>query len=81
MPASRFLNSGLSRIRVKTAMVMSRSLYSSMSRLMNLAFWPPAAKDAARVKSGVSFSTTCSTASSKAHAECGATVEETLMET
>ena len=38
MPASRFLNSGLSRIRVKTAMVMSRSLYSSMSRLMNLAF-------------------------------------------
>ena len=33
------------------------------------------------LKSGVSFSTTCSTASSKAQAECGATVEETLIET
>ncbi|MCY1380000.1 hypothetical protein D9M69_677760 [compost metagenome] len=77
MPASRFLNSGLSRILVKTAMVMSRSLYSSMSRLMNLGF----GKDAALANSGVSFSTTCSTASSKAHGECGATVEETLMET
>lgn len=52
IPASRFLNSGLSRILVKTAMVMSRSLYSSMSRLMNLAFCPPAAKEAARANSG-----------------------------
>ena len=35
MPASRSRSSGLSRIAVKTAIVRSRSRYSSMSRLMN----------------------------------------------
>jgi hypothetical protein len=64
-------------MRVNTAIVRSRSLYSSMSRLMNLV----GLEAAARSNSGVRLETTCSTSASKAHGECGATVEDTLIET
>ncbi len=77
MPASRSRSSGSSSRRVKTAIVRSRSLYSSMSRLMNLGL----GKDAARSNSGVNCSTMSSTAASNAHGLCGATVEDTLIET
>ncbi len=62
---------------MKTAIVRSRSLYSSMSRLMNFA----GLAAAARRNSGRSFSTMSSTAWSNAHGECGCTVDETLIET
>ncbi len=77
MPASSWENSGWSSSVVNTATVRSRSRYSSMSRLMNFA----GVAAAARRNSGVSESTTCSTASSNAQAECGATVDDTLIDT
>ena len=41
----------------------------------------PARRGAARRNSGVSDSTTCATASSNAQGECGATVDDTLIDT
>ena len=63
MPASRCCSAGCSSSVVNTAIVRSRSRYSSMSRLMNLAL-----RDAAACSySGVSRSTTRVTVSSKPH--------------
>ncbi len=62
---------------MKTAIVRSRSLYSSMSRLMNLR----GLLCTARRNSGRSFAMMSSTAWSNAHGECGCTVDETLIDT
>ncbi len=62
---------------MKTSSVTSRSLYSSMSRLMNFGV----GEAAASANSGSSCSTVRTTVSSKAHGLCGATVEDTLIET
>ncbi len=62
-------------MRVNTAIVRSRSRYSSMSRLMKV----PSAL-AVRY-SGSSRSTTSSTISSKAHIDRWLTMAETLTET
>ena len=77
MPADSPRNSGWSSSAVNTATVSRRSWYSSMSRLMNFA------GDAAAAcrNSGVSDDTMCATASSNAHGLCGATVDDTLIDT
>ena len=59
---------------MKTAIVRSRSLYSSMSRLTNFGVVAVAAS----VNRGVSCSTMSSTASGNAHGLCGGTVAETF---
>ncbi|SIM75651.1 Uncharacterised protein [Mycobacteroides abscessus subsp. abscessus] len=62
---------------MNTAMVRSRSLYSSMSRLMNLGV----GAEAAYSYSGVRRRTAVSTTSSKDHGACGPETAETLTET
>ena len=61
---------------MNTAIVRSRSRYSSMSRLMNLA-----SEARGLLYSGISRSTTLATISSNAHIEIWLATAETLTET